>query len=160
MRTETGDAPPARTPATAFRTGAWAWILTGTGHLTLAAVMGLRPEDPARARATAAMRAYTVEVPGVRRSLHDLDLGMSLVMAVVLVFGGAVCLLVARSAPALVTRSRSLSGLALAASLVVLGLSVLLLPAPPIVLFAVAAAAFGRALAIARPSPPPPPPAG
>jgi hypothetical protein len=113
--------------------------------------MALRPEDPAAARALAAMREYSMEIAGVRRSLRDLDLGMSLVMAVALIFGGVVCLLVARSAPDLVTRSRSLSGLCLAASLVVLGLSLWLLPAPPIALFAVACVAFGRVLATVRP---------
>jgi hypothetical protein len=162
VRTETGaetaprrSGPGTRRALSAFRTGAWAWILTGAGHLTLAAVMELRPEDPAGARATAAMRAYAVDIAGVRRSLYDIDLGMSWVMGTALVFGGAVCLLVARSAPALVTRSRPLSGLALAASLVVLGLSLFLLPAPPIVLFAVACVAFGLALAAVRPVPPP-----
>ncbi|WP_344366204.1 LIC_13387 family protein [Streptomyces gobitricini] len=156
-----GRGPEARAGAaahrstTAFRTGAWAWVLTGAGHLALAAVMALRPEDPAGARATAAMRAYVVEIAGVRRSLYDIDLGMSWAMGTALIFGGVVCLLVARSAPALVTRSRSLSGLGLAASLVILGLSLFLLPAPPIVLFAVASVAFGGALATARPVPPP-----
>ncbi|WP_443217068.1 LIC_13387 family protein [Saccharothrix sp. CB00851] len=61
------------------------------------------------------------------------------------------CLLVARSAPDLVTRSRSLSALCLVASLVVLGVSVWLLPVPPITLFTVAGVAFGWALATARP---------
>lgn len=135
----------------AFRIGAWAWVATGAGHLAIAAAMALRPEDPAAARALAAMREYSMEIAGVRRSLRDLDQGMSLVMAVALIFGGVVCLLVARSAPDLVTRSRSLSGLCLAASLVVLGLSLWLLPVPPIALFAVACVAFGQVLATVRP---------
>jgi len=146
-----------------FRIGAWSWVITGAGHLMLAAGLALRPEDPAAARAIAAMRVYSVEFAGVRRSLRDIDLGMSLVMAAALIFGGVVCLRVARSAPDLVTRSRSLSGLGLAASLVVLGLSLWLLPAPPIVLFSVASVAFGWALAAARPAPavqPAPAPAG
>ncbi|MGI5481115.1 LIC_13387 family protein [Streptomyces lavendofoliae] len=162
MRTETPARPETR-PAgpwtrravTAFRTGAWAWILTGAGHLTLAVVSGLGPADPAGARAVAAMRAYEIEIGGVRRTLRDIDLGMSFAMATALIFGGAVCLLVARSAPALVTRARALSGLALAASLVVLGLSLALLPLPPVVLFSVAVVAFAGALAAARPAPSP-----
>ncbi|HLL67827.1 MAG TPA: hypothetical protein VK453_19245 [Micromonosporaceae bacterium] len=136
-----------------FRVGAWSWIITGVGHLMVVAGVALRPEDPAGARAMAAMREYTVQFAGVRRSLGDIDLGMSLVMATALIFGGVACLRVARAAPDLVTASRSLSGPALAASLVVLGLSLSLLPAPPIVLFSVASAAFGWALAAARPAP-------
>ncbi|PSL57208.1 hypothetical protein B0I31_102186 [Saccharothrix carnea] len=134
-----------------FRIGAWAWVVTGVGHLAIAAALALRPREPAAARALAAMREYGMEIAGVRRSLLDLDRGMSLVMAAALIFGGLVCLLVARSAPDLVTRSRSLSGLCLAASLVVLGLSLWLLPAPPVALFTVAGVAFGWALATARP---------
>jgi hypothetical protein len=134
-----------------FRIGAWAWVATGLGHLATAVAIGLRPEDPAAARALAAMREHGIEIAGVRRSLRDLDQGMSLVMAAALVFGGVVCLLVARSAPDLVTRSRTLSGLCLAGSLVVLGLSLWLLPLPPIVLFAVACVAFGQAVGTARP---------
>jgi hypothetical protein len=68
---------------------------------------------------------------------------MSLVMGVALVLAGLVCVLVAREAPALIERSRSLSGPALAASVVAFGLSVWLLPLPPIVLFGVATVAFG-----------------
>lgn len=135
----------------AFRIGAWAWVATGVGHLATAALLASRPEDPAATPVLVAMREYGTEIAGVRRSLFELDRGMSLVMAAALVFGGLVCLLVARSVPDLVTRSRSLSGLCLAASLVVLGLSVWLLPAPPIVLFAIACVAFGRVLATARP---------
>lgn len=134
-----------------FRIGAWAWVATGVGHLAITVASALGPPEPSAARAVAAMREHSTEIAGLRRSLRDLDQGMSLVMAVALVFGGAVCLLVARSAPDLVTRSRTLSGVCLAGSLVVLGLSVWLLPVPPIVLFAVACAAFGRTLATARP---------
>ena len=134
-----------------FRIGAWAWVATGVGHLAAAALLASGPEDPDSAPALAAMREYGTEITGIRRSLLDLDRGMSLVMAAALVFGGAVCLLVARSAPDLVTRSRSLSALCLAASLVVLGLALWLLPAPPIALFTVAGVAFGWALAIVRP---------
>lgn len=134
-----------------FRIGAWAWVVTGVGHLATAALLASRPEDPAASSALVAMREYGTEIAGVRRSLLDLDRGMSLVMAAALIFGGLVCLLVARSAPDLVTRSRSLSGLCLVASLVVLGLSVWLLPAPPIVLFTIACLAFGRVLATAHP---------
>ncbi|GAB2967207.1 LIC_13387 family protein [Saccharothrix stipae] len=142
-----------RRALTAFRIGAWAWVVTGVGHLAISVALALRPQEPAAARALAAMREYHTEIAGVRRSLRDLDQGMSLVMAAALIFGGAVCLLVARSAPDLVTRSRSLSGLCLAASLVVLGLSSLLLPAPPIALFAVAGVTFGWALWNARTAP-------
>ncbi|QGV78957.1 LIC_13387 family protein [Streptomyces ficellus] len=158
MRADPGGGAPARralarrAPA-AFRAGAWAWVVTGAGHLALEGLLALRPEDPAAARATGAMRAYGIAFGGVRRSLYDIDRGMSYVMATALVFAGVVCLLVARSAPGLVTRSRALSGLALAASLVVLGVSLTLLPAPPAVLFTVACAAFGLALAGARRDP-------
>lgn len=134
-----------------FRVGAWAWIVTGVGHLVITVVMALRPEDPAAARALAAMREYSVEVAGVRRSLRDIDLGMSLAMTAGMIFGGLVCLLVARSAPELL--ARPLVGLALAGSLVMLGLSVWLMPTPPIVLFTVAGVAFGWALAVVRPAP-------
>ena len=135
----------------AFRIGAWAWVVTGAGHLAIAGVLASRPEDAAAARAVAAMRDYVMEIGGIGRSLHQINQGMSLVMATALIFGGLVCLLVARSAPELVTRSRSLSGLCLGGSLVVLGLSLWLLPVPPIVLFTVAGVAFVRALATARP---------
>ncbi|MCE6998168.1 hypothetical protein LZG04_25710 [Saccharothrix sp. S26] len=134
-----------------FRIGAGAWVVTGVGHLALTVAVALQPRQPTAARAVAAMRAHTTEIAGLRRSLYELDRGMSLVMAVALVFGGLVCLLVARSAPDLVTRSRSVSGLGLACSLVALGLSLWSLPVPPIVLFAVASAAFGTALVKAGP---------
>ncbi|MFJ6676068.1 hypothetical protein ACIQMJ_33630 [Actinosynnema sp. NPDC091369] len=134
-----------------FRIGAWAWVVTGVGHLAIAAAMAARPEDPATSRALTAMREHGVEIAGLRRSLLDLDRGMSLVMAAALIFGGVVCLLVARSAPDLVTRARAVSGLGVAASAVVLGLSLWLLPVPPVVLFAVAVVAFGSALVKARP---------
>ncbi|MFF8288241.1 hypothetical protein ACF068_03270 [Streptomyces sp. NPDC016309] len=152
MPPETGAGRAARRAPAAFRAGAWAWILTGAGHLTLELVMALRPEDPGRARAVAAMRAYEIGLGGVSRSLRDIDLGMSMVMGTALVFGGLICLLVARAAPALITGSRALSGPALAASLVVLGLSVALLPLPPVVLFTVACVGFGVAVATARPA--------
>ncbi|MFD1151106.1 LIC_13387 family protein, partial [Saccharothrix hoggarensis] len=141
-----------RRALTSFRIGAWAWVITGAGHLAAEGALALRPADPEAAHVLTAMSEYRIEVVGIARSLRDLDRGMSFVMAAALIFGGVVCLLVARSAPDLVTRSRSLSGLALGASLVVLALSVGLLPAPPIVLFTVACAAFGWALA-AHPAP-------
>src|SRR5689334_3903977 len=125
----------------AFRAGAWAWVLTGAGHLTLAAVLALRPANPATAPAVAAMRNADFGFAGPRRSLHDLTTGMSLVMGVALIFAGLVCVLVARGAPGPIERSRSLSGLALAASAVAFGLSVRLLPLPPIVLFGAATVA-------------------
>ncbi|BCJ47595.1 hypothetical protein GCM10010168_19530 [Actinoplanes ianthinogenes] len=134
------------TALSAFRAGAWAWVLTGAGHLTLAAVLALRPADPATAPAVAAMRDADFGFAGPGRSLYDLNAGMSLVMGVALIFAGLVCVLVARGAPALVGRSRSLSGPALVASMVAFGLSVWLLPLPPIVLFGVATAAFGWAV--------------
>lgn len=136
-----------------FRIGAWAWVTTGVGHLAIAVALTWRPREPEAARAVAAMREYEMAIAGIARSLYEVNQGMSLVMAAALIFGGLVCLLVARSAPDLVTRSRALSGLCLAASLVVLGLSLWLLPAPPIVLFTVAAIAFGRAFATAHPEP-------
>ncbi|MEV7010243.1 hypothetical protein [Streptosporangium sp. NPDC051022] len=136
----------------AFRAGAWAWVLTGAGHLTIAAVLALRPANPATAPAVAAtapavaaMRNSDFGFAGPRRSLYDLNTGMSLVMGVALVLAGLVCVLVAREAPGLIERLRSLSGLALAASVVAFGLSVWLLPLPPIVLFGVATVAFGWA---------------
>jgi hypothetical protein len=131
----------------AFRAGAWAWVLTGAGHLTLAAVLALRPTNPATAPAVAAMRNADFGFGGLGRTVYDLNIGMSLVMGAALVFAGAVCLLVARGAPRLIERSRSLSGSALAASVAVFGLSVWLLPLPPIVLFGVATVAFGWATA-------------
>ncbi|QFU92424.1 hypothetical protein [Amycolatopsis sp. YIM 10] len=84
------------------------------------------------------MREHGIELLGLRRSLADLDLGMSLVMGVALIFGGVVCLLAAREAV-----GKALVATALTASVVALGLSVWLLPVPPIVLFAVACIAFG-----------------
>jgi hypothetical protein len=91
------------------------------------------------------MRNADFLFPGPRRSLYDLNTGMSLVMGVALVLAGLACVLVAREAPGLIEGSRSLSGLALAASVVTFGLSVWLLPLPPIVLFGVATLAFGWA---------------
>ena len=87
----------------------------------------------------AAMREHGIELLGLKRSLADLDLGMSLVMGVALLFAGALCLLVPEV-------TRKLAGLALVASLVALGLSAWLLPVPPIALFAVACLAFGWTL--------------
>jgi hypothetical protein len=130
----------------AFTVGAWAWLLTGAGHLTLAALLAARPSNPATAPAVAAMREAEFVFPGPQRSLYDMNTGMSLVMGVALVFAGLVCLLVARGAPGLIARSRALSGLGLAASVTALGLSAWLLPLPPIVLFGVASAGFGRAM--------------
>lgn len=120
----------------AFRVGAWAWVVTGAGHLAITGLQAIRAEE---STAVTAMRAHEVAVGGIARSMYDLNLGMSLVMGVALVFGGLVLL---RVPP-----GRSLSGLALAFSLVVLGLSLWLLPAPPIVFFSVAVVAFGRAFA-------------
>jgi hypothetical protein len=133
-----------------FRAGAWAWVLTGAGHLTIAAVLALRPANPVTAPVVAAMRNADFGFAGPRRSLYDLNTGMSLVMGVALVLAGLVCVLVAREAPGLIERSRSLSGLTLAASVVAFGLSVRLLPLPPIVLFGVATMAFGWATARPR----------
>jgi hypothetical protein len=136
----------------AFRAGAWAWLLTGAGHLTIAAVLALSPASPATAPAVAAMRNAAFAFPGPRRSLYDLNTGMSLVMGIALVLAGLVCVLVAREAPGLIERSRSLSGLTLAASVAAFGLSAWLLPLPPIVLFGVATVAFGWAAARRRPT--------
>lgn len=136
----------------AFRAGAWAWVVTGAGHLTIAAVLVLRPANPATAPAVAAMRNADFGFPGPRRSLYDLNTGMSLVMGVALVLAGLVCVLVAREAPVLIERSRSLSAPALVASVVTFALSVWLLPLPPIVLFGVATVAFGWATAHRRPA--------
>ncbi|MFE9747883.1 hypothetical protein ACFYOT_23505 [Saccharothrix saharensis] len=134
-----------------FRVGAWAWVVTGVGHLAIAAVLTAGPEDAAASRALTAMRERSIEIAGLRRSLYDVNQGMSLVMAAALIFGGSVCLLVARSAPDLVTRARAVSGLGVVASAVVLGLSLWLLPLPPVVLFSVALLAFGTAVVKARP---------
>ena len=134
-----------------FRIGAWSWLITGVGHLLLTAALRLRPATPAGERAVAAMREHGLELAGLRRSLYDINQGMSLVMAVALIFGGVTCLLVARSAPDLVTQSRSLSGLSLAASVATFGVSLWLLPAPPIVLFAVACVTYGWSCVAARP---------
>ncbi|RKT54798.1 hypothetical protein C8E97_3447 [Saccharothrix australiensis] len=139
---------------TTFRIGAWSWVVTGVGHLALTAVAALGPGDPGEAGAVAAMRGYRPEIPGVRRSLYDLDQGMSLVMAVALIFGGLVCAHVARSAPDLVTRSRRLRTLALLASLAALGVSLWLLPAPPIALFTIATVTFAWSSATTTPPSP------
>lgn len=138
---------------TLFRIGAWSWVITGAGHLTLAGALALRPETAPAARASAAAREYTLAIAGLRRSLFDINMGISTVMGLALIFAGAVCLLVTRSAPAMVTDGWSLSALALAVSLAVLAVALGLLPLPPIVLFAVATAAFGAACARARPVP-------
>ena len=136
----------------AFRVGAWAWAVTGAGHLTIAAVLAVRPANPATAAAVEAMRDADFGFAGIRRTVHDLNVGMSTVMGVALLFAGLACVLVARRAPDLIERSRSLSGLALAASTVVFGLAVWLLPLPPIVLFGAATGAFGWATAQRRPA--------
>ncbi|MGW6446265.1 LIC_13387 family protein [Lentzea sp. NPDC055074] len=126
-----------------FRIGAWAWIATGVGHLAIMGVMALGDPDPAAARAAAAAEEVEFALGGVSRTLHEVDLGINLVMSVALVFGGLVCLVAAKEGPV----PRALTGLGFATSLVLLGVSVVLLPSPPIVLFAVAALAFGHAFA-------------
>lgn len=112
--------------------------MTGAGHLAITGIQVLRAEE---STAVTAMREYVVAIGGIGRSLYELDLGMSLVMGVALIFGGLVCL----RAP-----SPSLCVPALVASLIVFGLSLWFLPAPPIVLFAVAVVAFGRAAVTLR----------
>ncbi|MET9226257.1 hypothetical protein [Lentzea sp. NPDC003310] len=127
-----------------FLVGAWAWIVTGVGHLSLMGVMELGDGNPADDRAVAAAEQVEFALGGIQRTLHEVNLGINFVMSIALVFGGLVCLVAAKAAPV----PRALAGLGLGTSLALLAVAVLLLPSPPIVLFAVASVAFGHAFAV------------
>ncbi|MFD4639937.1 hypothetical protein ACFWN2_21675 [Lentzea sp. NPDC058436] len=128
-----------------FRIGSWAWIATGIGHLTIMGVMALGDADPAGDRAAEAAKGVAFALGGIQRTLHEVNLGINLVMSIALVFGGLACLVVAKEVPV----PRALAGLGFAASLVLLAVAVVFLPSPPIVLFAVAVLAFGHAFVAA-----------
>ena len=128
-----------------FQVGAWAWVVTGIGHLAITAVLLGRPATPAAETAVLdAMRAHRMTMMGLSRDLLGLFRGFSVAMGLVLALHGAVCVL---AAPALAALP-AVVALNAAVSLALLVLAVRALPPPPIVTLLVATACFGAALVV------------
>lgn len=127
------------TVLTWFRTGAWCWILTGTGHLLGDIYLRTAGGDSA---INAQMRAHTLDLMGTQRTYYQLMMSFSLAMGISVVFVGILLLQLARHASEL----RPIAALALAMSALSLAMSIWLDPPPPIVLFTLACVCFGLAL--------------
>ncbi|WP_437954392.1 hypothetical protein WME76_22650 [Sorangium sp. So ce119] len=128
-----------------FQVGAWAWVVTGIGHLAITALLLGRPAPPAAETAVlGAMRAHRMTMMGLSRDLLGLFRGFSVAMGLVLALHGAVCLL---AAPALAALP-AVVALNAAVSLALLAIAVRAFPPPPIVTLLVATACFGAALVV------------
>ena len=124
---------------TTARIGAWAFVVTGTGHLTLATLLPSAGDLLAVERHMEQVRFPMVP----SHSVSDLMQGFSISMSVLLVAAGVSVLLATRHGR---SAERSQVVLMLLLSLGLLMTAVLRLPAPPIVLMSVASAAFAVAL--------------
>lgn len=133
-------------PTVAYRVGAWCWIVTGIGHLSVDALLSRASPSPEAARLNAAMRESVFAIGGIRRTSLDVVNGISVAMGLALVLVGVLFLMVARVAGS-AEQTRGAAALGLVASLVFLAVAAVLLPLPPIVTFTVASASFAIALA-------------
>lgn len=133
-------------PTVAYRVGAWCWIVTGIGHLSVDALLSRASPSPEAARLNAAMRESVFAIGGIRRTSLDVVNGISIAMGLALVLVGVLFLMVARVASS-AEQIRGGAALGLVASLVFLAVAAVLLPLPPIVTFTVASASFAIALA-------------
>ncbi|WP_437507225.1 LIC_13387 family protein [Sorangium sp. So ce1099] len=128
-----------------FQVGAWAWVVTGLGHLAITALLLGRPATPAAETAVlGAMRAHRMTMMGLSRDLLGLFRGFSVAMGLVLALHGAVCVL---AAPALAALP-AVVALNAAVSLALLAIAARAFPPPPIVTMLVATACFGAALVV------------
>ncbi|WP_437691508.1 LIC_13387 family protein [Sorangium sp. So ce176] len=128
-----------------FQVGAWAWVVTGIGHLAITALLLGRPATPAAETAVLdAMRAHRMSMMGLSRDLLGLFREFSVVMGLVLALHGAVCVL---AAPALAALA-AVVALNAAVSLALLAIAVRAFSPPPIVILLVATACFGAALVV------------
>ncbi|MGN9804882.1 LIC_13387 family protein [Micromonospora sp. L32] len=132
-----------RRQRTAVRVGGWAFVLTGTGHVTLASLMPSTGDMLAVARQMEQARFPMTP----SHSVADLMQGFSVAMSVLLVAWGVSILLMTRHGRA---AEQAQVALMLALSLALLATALLLLPAPPIVLMTVASVAFAVALGASR----------
>jgi hypothetical protein len=128
---------------TAARIGAWAFVVTGTGHVALASLLPAGDELLALQRQMDQVRFGMAP----SRSVGELMQGFSIAMSVLLVATGVSMLLMTRHGRKL---ERPQAVLALALSLGLLALAALRFPAPPIVLMSVATAAFTVSLYASR----------
>jgi len=124
---------------TATLTGAWAFVLTGVGHVAIAT---LAPQPDGTAAVVAQMRTVHFS-GGVTRDLSQLMTGFSLAMAVLLLAVGAVALLLVRRR--VLARRDPLLAVLGTLSLVLLCISMAFFPAPPIATMVVAVVAFTAA---------------
>ncbi|MDC0673779.1 LIC_13387 family protein [Nannocystis radixulma] len=129
----------------AYRVGAWCWIATGIGHLSIEAALSLASASPESARLKAAMRENVLAIGGVPRTSLDVVNGISIAMGLALVLAGVLFLMIARVAGS-AEQTRGAAGLGLVASLVLLVVAVIFLPLPPIVTFTASSASFAVAL--------------
>ncbi|WP_437626776.1 LIC_13387 family protein [Sorangium sp. So ce1151] len=128
-----------------FQVGAWAWVVTGVGHLAITALLLGRPAPPAAEKAVLeAMRAHRTSMMGLSRDLLGLHVGFSVAMGLVLALHGAVGVL---AAPALAARP-AVVALNAAVSLALLAISARAFPPPPIATMLVATASFSAALVV------------
>ena len=128
---------------TAARIGAWAFVATGIGHVTLA---GLLPSTGDLLAVRRQMEQVSLPlVPS--HSIGDLMQGFSVAMSVLLVATGVSVLLMTRHGRAM---EQSQAALTLLLSLGLLVTALLRFPAPPIVLMSVASVAFAVALHASR----------
>lgn len=131
-----------RRETVAARIGGWAFVLTGAGHLTVAALMPSRDDEQ-----TVQAQMEQAQFPMTpSHSYADLMQGFSVAMAVLLVAWGVSVLLRTRGRG----QEQAQVALSLVLSLALLVTALLLLPAPPIVLMTVASVAFAVALGASR----------
>lgn len=133
-------------PTLAYRVGAWCWIVTGIGHMSLDALLSRAAPSPEAARLNAAMRENVFALGGIPRTSLDVMNGISITMGLALVLVGVLFLMIARAAGS-AERTRGAAALGLGASLACLAVAAVLLPLPPIVTFTVASGSFAVALA-------------
>lgn len=132
-------------PTLAYRVGAWCWIVTSIGHLSLDAALSLAPASPDSARLNAAMRENVFAIGGIRRTSLDVMNGISITMGLAIALVGILFLMIARVAGS-AEQMRGATALGLVASLASLTVAAIFLPLPPIVLFTVSSASFAVAL--------------
>lgn len=127
----------------AYRMGAWCWVLTGVGHLALDSLKRFRSdsENPVAHQ----LRVLPFEILGMKTNYQDLITGFSLLMGTAILMVGISLLLLCRDNQENPRRSAVFVGAvgSMVASVISLAYIKLL---PPIILFSVAAIAFIVAL--------------
>ena len=123
-----------------FHAGTWTLMVLGLAHLVIDFISVRQREQPP---VFAIMREHQVEMPGRTLKLFDFVRGYSLLIGILLLAFGALCALVAISAPDVIDRVPLIPFFACGVSAICTALAIRYLFAVPILMSGCACAAFG-----------------